>query len=443
VSAQKRPAAASELRDWRVWAMAAVAIVVLVRAALLRVGWWAALAALPVGGVVFAVVAIRILLRPAAESGFVAEATQALAAHLPDGSRPPHVLQARQDGNAWEVEWRLPDRRSGPALLKKARDLEHELGAALQLRVERDRLRMKAGTAEIPDLVTYEDFYRHQEPEGALVFGVGMSRWGPVWADLARLPHMLIGGTTGFGKSTQVSQILARLVLRYPPEHLKLALVDFKRVELRAFEGLPHVTPPDGQAASIAVAKDLDAYLELLRVLSESLDERKLRFDLAGVKDIQTWNRRSDLGGRLPYVVLVIDELAEISPERAADTEEKRRRQEALALLARMALLGRAFGFHIIAATQYPTAETVPGSIKSQLIARCCLKVDSGTASRVVLGEDNSDGADLPAHPGRGIWQWSLPVVFQGPLLEDAEPLLAGLKRPVVLADEPDPEEAA
>jgi DNA segregation ATPase FtsK/SpoIIIE-like protein len=123
---------------------------------------------------------------------------------------------------------------------------------------------------------------------------------------------------------------------------------------------------------------------------------------VARVKNIQEWNRRPDLGGRLPYVLLVIDELAEVSVEEAGNSEEKRQRQEALALLARMARLGRAFGFHVIAATQRPAVETVPGPIKSQLLARICFKVASGTESRVVLGEDNSSGAELPAHRGRG-----------------------------------------
>jgi hypothetical protein len=436
VSMPRRSAAANELRDWRVWAMVAVTIIVLVRVALQRVGWWAALAALPVAGVVFAAVGLWLLLRPMAQSGFALEATRALAAHLPDGSRPPRITKARQDGHVWEVEWHLHDRRAGPVLLKTARDLEHELGAALHLHDDKHRFRMRAGTAEIPDLVTYEEFYRHPAPDGELVVGIGMSRWGAVWADLVTLPHLLIGGTTQFGKSNQLGQMLTRLVLSYGPEHLKLALVDFKRVELSAFEGLPHVTPPDGQAASIAVAKDIDAYLELLKVLSESLDERRLRFDVARVKNIQEWNRRTDLGGRLPYVLLVIDELAEVSIEEAPNPEEKRQRQEALALLARMARLGRAFGFHIIAATQRPAVETVPGPIKSQLLARICFKVASGTESRVVLGEDNSAGAELPAHRGRGIWQWSLPVVFQGPLLADAERLLADLKRPALLSVE-------
>jgi hypothetical protein len=422
----KRSAAHSELRDWKVWAILAGTAVALGHALLERIGWWALLLLLPLASAVAVGAWMWLRRRP---TGFAAEATQALAAHLPDGGRPPRVVRSQSDGHAHEIEWRLRHRTHGPALLKKARDLEHELGAALQLRLDRDRLRLRAGTADIPDLVAYEDFYRHPDPGGELVFGVGTSRWGPVWADLVELPHVLVGGTTKFGKSVMVRQMLTRLALRYPPEHVKFALVDFKRVELSTFAGLPHVTPPDGQAASLAVAKDLDSYLELLRVLSDSLDERTLRFDVAGVKNVQTWNSRPELGGRLPYVVLVIDETAEVSVEDAVDAEEKRKRQEALTLLSRMARLGRALGFHIIAATQRPAVDTVPGPIKSQLLARCCFKVASGTESRVVLGEDNSAGAELPAHPGRGIWQWSEPTVFQGPLLEpeDAEALLAPL----------------
>ncbi|HEY7198950.1 MAG TPA: FtsK/SpoIIIE domain-containing protein [Candidatus Dormibacteraeota bacterium] len=412
----KRPAASNELRDWKVWAIAAGAVVALLHALLQRMGWWAALLLVPLAGLAAAGVWVWLRRHP---TGFAAEATRALAAHAPDG-RAPRVVRSQSDGHAHEIEWRLRHRTHGPALLKKARDLEHELGAALHLRVDRDRLRLRAGTAEIPDLVRFEDFYRHQEPDGELVVGIGESRWGAVWADIVELPHLLIGGTTRFGKSVMIRQLLTRLALRYPPEHLKFALVDFKRVELRTFESLPHVSPPEGHAGSLAVAKDMDAYLELLKALSESLDERKLRFDLADVENIQVWNARPDLGGRLPYVLLVIDELAEVSVEEAVDAEEKRKRQEALALLARLARLGGAFGIHIIAATQRPAVETVPGPVKSQLLARICFKVDNGTQSRIVLGEDNSAGAELPAHRGRGIWQWSLPVVFQGPLLEKA-----------------------
>ncbi len=428
-TASKRSAAEREMQDWRVWAIGGGASIALGYQALQHLGWRAALAAPPLAAVGAAGTWAWMRRRPPA---FVAAATRALVAQMPDGARPPRLVSWRQEGETWEMAWRLRDRSLGRPLLKKAAALEDALDAAVELRFEWQRLQMRAGTAQVPDTVTFEDFYGHEEPEGELVVGIGESRWGPLWADLARLPHVLIGGTTNFGKSVMVCQILTRLALRYPPEHVKMALVDFKRVELNLFEGLPHVTPPGGQAASLAVAKDLDSYLELLRVLSESLDERKLRFDLAGgVKKIQDWNRRPELGGRLPYVVLVIDELAELSVEEAADAEERKRRQEALALLSRMCRLGRALGFHVIAATQRPAVDTVPGPIKSQLQARCCFKVASGTESRVVLGEGNSAGDELPAHQGRGIWQWSMPAVFQGPLLkpEEAEAMLAKVAR--------------
>ena len=169
----KRSVATSELRDWKVWAIAAGTAVALVHALLERMGWWAALILLPVAGLAALGAWAWVRTRP---TGFAAEATRALAAHLPTGGRAPRVLTARQDGHVWEVDWRLTDRSAGPALLKKARDLEHELGAALQLRLDKDRLRLRAGTADIPDLVTYEDFYRHQEPDGELVVGIGESR---------------------------------------------------------------------------------------------------------------------------------------------------------------------------------------------------------------------------------------------------------------------------
>jgi hypothetical protein len=415
----RRPSAASrELQDWRVWAIGGGAAIALGYHALQHLGWRAALAAPPLAAAGAAGAWAWARQRP---TGFAAEATRAIVAQMPDGSRPPRLKSSHQEGAVWEMAWRLRDRSLGRPLLKKAAAIADALDAEVQMRFDGDRLQMRAGTALVPEAVSFEDFYRHPEPPGELVVGIGESRWGALWADLVLLPHLLVGGTTKFGKSVMVRQILARLAIRYSPEHVKLALVDFKRVELNLFEGLPHVTPPDGQAASLAVAKDLDSYLELLRVLSESLDERKLRFDLAGVADLQEWNRRGELGGRLPYVVLVIDELAELSVEEAVDQEERKRRQEALALLSRLARLGRALGFHIIAATQRPAVDTVPGPIKSQLLARVCFKVASGTESRVVLGEENSAGAELPAHAGRGIWQWGEAVVFQGPLLERPE----------------------
>ena len=194
----RQSATSRELRDWRVWAIVAACTIVIGHALLARAGWRVLLVVPVLLAAAAAGLWLYVRRRP---SGFAAEATRALAAHLPDGGPPPRVASARQDGHVWEVEWRLPNRTAGPALLKKTRDLEHELGAALQLRVDRDRLRLRAGTAEIPDLVAYQDFYRHQEPGGELVVGIGESRWGPVWADLVRLPHVLIGGTTKIGRA--------------------------------------------------------------------------------------------------------------------------------------------------------------------------------------------------------------------------------------------------
>src|SRR5215467_6795532 len=241
MSASKPSAATRELCDWKVWAIVAACAAAAGHEVVARFGWRALFAVPPLVAAATSCLLVYLRRRP---TGFAAEATRALAAHLPEGGRPPRVVSAQQDGHVWEVEWHVADRLAGSALLKRTRDLEHQLGASLHLHFDRGRLRLRAGTAAIPDLVAYQDFYRHSEPDGELVVGIGESRWGPVWADLVKLPHVLIGGTTNFGKSVMVCQIVTRLVLRYPHEHLKLALVDFKRVELSMFEGLAHVTPP-------------------------------------------------------------------------------------------------------------------------------------------------------------------------------------------------------
>src|SRR2546430_13337274 len=133
----KRSAASSELRDWKVWASAAGTAVALGHALLERMGWWALLLLLPLVAAAAAGAWLWMRKRP---SGFAAEATRALAAHLPDGGRPPRVVRSQSDGHAHEIEWRLRHRTHGPALLKKARAPEHQLGAPLQPPPAPDRL---------------------------------------------------------------------------------------------------------------------------------------------------------------------------------------------------------------------------------------------------------------------------------------------------------------
>ncbi len=409
----------SELRDWRLWLVLGVAAFAIGRDLLTRAGGLrtllvAAAAVLTAGGA-----GTWLALRHRRDQGFPTKATAALIGQLPAGSRPPRLQSISQDGENWELAWRLPDRRLGAPIVQKVEEIGQDLDAEVRIWLDRRGVLMRAGTAVIPEVVSYEEFYRqHQQPAGELVVGLGESRWGPQWADLVELPHLLVAGTTNFGKSVMVRQMLSRLVTRYPLTHLRLALVDFKRVELNLFEGLPQVMPPEGQAGALSVARDIKSYLVLLQVLNEALNERTASFEQAAVENLQTWNRRAMPSAQLPYVVLAIDELAEVSVEEALDAEDKKLRSEALALLSRFCRLGRALGFHLIAATQRPAADTVPGPIKSQLPARIGFNVPSGLESRIIFGEENSAAGRLPPRQGLGIWQWGEPVVFQGILLE-------------------------
>jgi hypothetical protein len=419
----KRSVTERELQDWRVWAIGGGATLALGYQAVQHLGWRAALAAPPVAVAGAASTWAWLRTRP---TGFAAGATRALVAQMPDGSRPPRLVSCRQEGEVWEMAWKPRDIAAAVTLPAKTEVLEHTLQAALRIWLEDGLLHMRAGTGSLPKLVPFQDFYqRHQEAEGELVFGLGESRWGPIWVDLTKLPHLLVAGTTRYGKSVALRQILTRLVTRYSPRYLKLALFDLKRVELGLFRDLPHVAPPPGQAPGFSVARDLASCLELLRVLTDALNERSLKFELAEVGDIEEWNARASEAERLPYVVAVIDELGELrldkAPSDEAGREERRQREEAQTLISGLGSQGRAFGFHLIAATQRPDMETVPGSIKSHLPARVAFNVASGTESRIMLGEQNSAAAKLPPRPGRGIWQWEEPVVFQGVLLEHPE----------------------
>src|SRR5438094_284135 len=115
-----------------------------------------------------------------------------------------------------------------------------------------------------------------------LVFNVGASRFGPLWADLAALPHLLVGGLTGGGKSAFLRQLLVGLLLRMPSERLRLVLLDLKGMEFGMFDRLPHMVAP--------VARELDASLDALGIVCAELDRRQAMFARAGVETVAGWN---------------------------------------------------------------------------------------------------------------------------------------------------------
>lgn len=192
----------------------------------------------------------------------------------------------------------------------------------------------------------------------------------PIVADLARMPHLLIAGTTGSGKSVCIKSITACLISNNTPEELRLVMIDPKMVELVRFNGLPHLY---GE-----VETDLERVVKVLRWVTLEMDERYKRFADASARDLDDYNRRVTERGKptLPRVVVLIDELADLMMLAPEAVEQ---------LLCRIAQMGRATGIHLVVATQRPSTDVVTGLIKANFPARISFATASQVDSRVIL----------------------------------------------------------
>lgn len=228
---------------------------------------------------------------------------------------------------------------------------------------------------------------------------LGQTIRGPLTARLADMPHLLVAGTTGSGKSVWLTSMLTALLLRNTPDDMRMVLVDPKRVELAAFADLPHLMAP-------IVTEMTDAALEL-RHLVDMMEKRFNLFEAAGVKDLDAYNAIAADGEHLPRVVAVIDELADLLMQvKAAEP-----------LLVRLLQKSRAAGMHFILATQRPEAKVFTGLIRSNVPARVCFAVQSHVDSKVALDVTGAEklrgqGDGLFKAPGVGD-----PIRFQAPMV--------------------------
>jgi len=265
---------------------------------------------------------------------------------------------------------------------------------------------------------------------GGLPIAIGQDIAGePEVLDLAGLPHLLIAGATGTGKSVCLNSIVASLLVAKSPDELRLLMVDPKGVELTPFDGLPHLAAPTVQ--------EFKGFTESLTGLLNLMQQRYARLGQAGVRNIASYNATAQR--RMPYVVLVVDELAELMLAEGRESE---------ANLVRLAQMGRATGIHLVLATQRPTVDVVTGLLKANIATRIAFTVASQTDSRVIL--DVSGAEDLL---GRGDMlllenQSPQPRRVQGVFVDDGE--LSRLvefwrdpsqSRPPVLESETDNEE--
>ena len=213
--------------------------------------------------------------------------------------------------------------------------------------------------------------FREFKSQLAVALGADVSGH-PVLGDLATMPHLLIAGATGSGKSVCINAVLAGLLLQSTPRDLRLILVDPKRVELSNFGGLPHLLVP--------VVVEPDSAVGALRWAVVEMEQRYKLFAGNGARNITVFNERAPkLGLRtLPKIVIVIDELADLMMVAANEIED---------LICRIAQLARAVGIHLIVATQRPSADIITGLIKANIPSRVAFAVSSGVDSRVVLDE--------------------------------------------------------
>jgi S-DNA-T family DNA segregation ATPase FtsK/SpoIIIE len=209
--------------------------------------------------------------------------------------------------------------------------------------------------------------------KGPLRFALGKDVAGkPICADLTSMPHLLVAGTTNSGKSVLVNAILTSLLLNNSPTDLRLVLVDPKRVELTGYNGIPHLLSP--------VVVDADRVVGALQWVIHEMDNRYKKFANAGARNIVDYNRKSD--EHVPYLVIVIDELADLMMLAPDETER---------CITRLAQLARATGIHLIIATQRPSVDVVTGLIKANFPARVAFMVASNMDSRVILDQTGAE----------------------------------------------------
>jgi S-DNA-T family DNA segregation ATPase FtsK/SpoIIIE len=229
-----------------------------------------------------------------------------------------------------------------------------------------------------PNLVTLGDIY-DDLPASASPLAVWLGKdisGAAVWTDLARMPHILIAGTTGSGKSGCINTILTSILLRATPDEVRLILIDPKRIELGYYEAIPHLLTP-------VVSSPKEASAVLANVVTE-MERRYERLSRLRARSLPEANRALRKRGEeeLPYLLVVIDELADlmmVSPQEVEDA------------VIRLAQKSRAVGIHLVLATQRPSVDVITGMIKANVPSRIAFAVSSQTDSRVILDANGAE----------------------------------------------------
>ncbi|MBW8348929.1 DNA translocase FtsK [Bacillus sp. IITD106] len=253
----------------------------------------------------------------------------------------------------------------------------------------------------------------HDKPEAKLQIGLGRDITGQaVVAELNKMPHLLVAGATGSGKSVCVNGIITSILMRAKPHEVKMMMIDPKMVELNVYNGIPHLLAP--------VVTDPKKASQALKKVVNEMERRYELFSHTGTRNIEGYNehmRRYNLESEeirplLPYIVVIVDELADLMMVASNDVEDS---------ITRLAQMARAAGIHLIIATQRPSVDVITGVIKANIPSRIAFAVSSSTDSRTIL---DSGGAEKLL--GRGDMLFlpvgaTKPVRVQGAFLSDEE----------------------
>lgn len=207
-----------------------------------------------------------------------------------------------------------------------------------------------------------------QKSRSKLTVSLGLDVSGnPVVADISKMPHVLIAGTTGSGKSVSLNSFIVSLLFRASPNEVKFIMVDPKRVEMTIYNGIPHLLTP--------VIVEVDKILSSLKWALGEMDRRYKLFAERGVRNIDSYNEAAGFQA-LPYIIILIDELADLMSYAPVEVEDS---------IARLAQMARATGMHLVVATQRPSVDVITGLIKANIPCRIAFNVSSMTDSRVIL----------------------------------------------------------
>ncbi|MBP9716543.1 MAG: DNA translocase FtsK [Candidatus Levybacteria bacterium] len=246
------------------------------------------------------------------------------------------------------------------------------------------------------------DLMRKSKSKLSVSLGLDVSG-SPLIADIGKMPHVLVAGTTGSGKSVLVNSFITSLLFRASPEEVKLILIDPKRVELTGYNGIPHLMIP--------VIVEVEKILSALKWATNEMDRRYKTFAERGVRNIDGYNELAGFQA-LPYIIIFIDELADLMMFAPVEVEDT---------IARLAQMARATGIHLVIATQRPSVDVITGLIKANVPCRIAFSVSSMIDSRVII-----DGPGAEKLLGRGDMLYippdqAKPTRIQGAFVSDKE----------------------